>query len=858
MKLQKRFLFFFILLFVFIFLISCDDSTKDESYSITYDGIIDAINPNVASKITENDSIELKPAIKKGYDFIGWDNGNEYIDVINKGNNKDITLTAKWELHQYSIYYANVEGLNNPNKKTYTILDDNILLADVEKEGYEFLGWTYNGNKITEIDTSIAQDITLVANFSDHKCHIELEFDLAKENRFYFLNEPFSTNFYLLGKNIKVAPKVYLVYGDKLEKIEIPYNSKNYLTVSGFDTKTVGTKHVTIDVHGITNENTKEIYNATISYDVIVKDYDHDYYGYLEEPEDVTVTCPIGYELKAKAMHENMVAAYNWMTSHEDLNHIDSCSEQSYKPYECYKGASAFTNTYIVPNTNYDYEIEKYKLLTIYEDMTRVYTNEVTVTTIKSDIAVDDTLKICEYILPIGEEFDLADHNIGTGKISFNKLSELDPDDGYEIIEFTFDNVNFSNTYISDAMRTATGIEYIYKTDKNIHYILNVIGTNTILNTYYYQGSAGINLNFQHVGTLDNNGDLTITGNGSLNFIGGTPSLYVTCPLIIDTELSFASYLGRMCNGINADAIKLTENAYVHGTNSGTGMLATRGSILISDNARVDFRLSMPKIEGSFANLNAINAALDIWISKADVLVEAIANSEVYEEFEGVDSCVLINAGGTITFDEANVNLYIYASNSQTTIPVFDTAVGINSSVIYIQNNSNININMQADLFNSCFAIYGGGIDIEDSFVDIYQRCITGLNGIYCFGANTTIKNSIVNIYGRRTFINDGLIFGLFVNRNFIFTNSKITIDYNNGIAIASYIGRKESPSYYEEGYTALRLTDIILSADNAFGEISVMAYDEAGLFDTFETIYDLSLDSILPIKYLEFDNREN
>ena len=856
MKIRKKFIFQFIFsLFIFVLVLtSCGDESSN-SYSIKYNGIDDAINPNTAISYTENDNIELKPAIKKGYDFIGWNDGNQNVDNIKEGSSGDITLTALWEIHQYSIYYANTDGLINPNKTTYTIEDNNIQLEDVEKEGFSFIGWTYNGNKITEIDTNIAQDITVVANFSDHYCHIELEWDLSKENRSYYLNEPFATNFYLIGKNVKLTPKVYLVYGIELEKLEVPYNSGNYLTVSGFDSKTVGIKHVTIDVHGIINQNTKDTYFATTSYDVEVKDYDHDYYGYDIEPENVIVNCPNGYELSAKAKNEDLVASYNWMTSNERLDHEDACSEQSYKPYECFKGSSAFTNKLIVPNTSYDYEIEVYRLLTIYEDMTRVYTKEIVVQTIESDTPIDDTLKLGEYILTVGEEFDLSDYNLGTGKISFNKLGK--DFDGYNIVEFVFDNVNYSNSYVSDALRASVGIEYIYRTSEKTHYKLRLIGSNTIINPYYYQEATGISFNFQHLGDEEeNNGDLIITGSGSLNFVGGTPALYAECPLIIDTEVSFNSYLGRMCNGINANAILLTENAYVHGTNSGTGMLAMRGNILIDDGALVDLKLSMPRIKGTVANLTAINAAQDIWISKADIYISAYAIPDVYEKFEGIDSCVLINAGGTLTLDEANVKLFVYASNSPTTIPVFDTAVGINSNIIYIQNNTNIEIDMQADLFNSCYAIYGGGIDIEDSKINIKQSCITGLNGIYCFGGNTNITNSNINIYGRKSFVSDGLTFGLFINRNFSFENSKIIIDYNKGIAIASYMGRKPYPSYYEDDYEAIRLTDIILANNQSYGEISVMAYDEEGMFDTFETIYDKE-DTNFPTTYLNFDNIE-
>ena len=102
---------------------------------------------------------------------------------------------------EYTITYAGVENAENPNTaKTYTAESGEIALQDPIKEGYPFEGWTYNGEKVTEIDSKWGQDVTLVANWGAHYCHIEFEWDLPEQYRFYFLGEPFSTGFYIEGK----------------------------------------------------------------------------------------------------------------------------------------------------------------------------------------------------------------------------------------------------------------------------------------------------------------------------------------------------------------------------------------------------------------------------------------------------------------------------------------------------------------------------------------------------------------------------------------------------------------------------------------------------------------------------------
>lgn len=192
---------------------------------------------------------------------------------------------------EHTVTYAGVEDAINPNTvTTYNKNDAEIELKAPTKDNYTFVNWTYNGTAVTKIDPKWDQSITLVANWTQNNCYLKLDYDLSEDYRFYFLNEPFSTNFYLFGKYLRVAPEVHLIMLDLDKDLEIPYAS-GYVKMTGFDSKTVGTKHVTLTVDFPWNG---QHYIATASYDVEVKDYDHDKYGYDVVPEDKVLNGQMG------------------------------------------------------------------------------------------------------------------------------------------------------------------------------------------------------------------------------------------------------------------------------------------------------------------------------------------------------------------------------------------------------------------------------------------------------------------------------------------------------------------------------------------------------------------------------------
>ena len=767
---------------------------------------------------------------------------------------------------QYSITYAGLDGATNPN--TVTSFDKNteqIALQDPVKEGFIFQGWTYKGQPVTNIDSSWGQDVTLVANWSGHYCHLELDWGgLTEANRFYFLNEPFSTGFYLYGQWISLAPKVYLVFGEDYQESEMQYYTQ-YVHVTGFDSKTVGTKHVTIAVNGVPAPN-DSYYNASISYDVEVRDYNHDTYGYVSVSEDKNVTFPEGFTLSATPKNLGAVAQYNWMSSNESVDHADSCSTPNYHPYDFFTGSTAFTDTLDVKSSPTDSTHPlSFKLLTIYDDLTRVYTDEIYVNLSQPE-TFDNYARLGEYVFEKGETFDLAEHGLGSGTILFH-------DNGKE---FTFTNVNYANdNYLASAFITSTGFEFFYSSNDENHYVIHLVGENYFINAYDGNGGGtGIAVNIQHIGSGDDNSDLTITGTGCLHLVGGEPALYVGCPLIIDnTSICLDSYMGRFCNGIDAFAIWVKGNSYIHATNRGTGMLAMNAGIQIDEDAVIDMRLATPRLSGRYATANAIYAAGDIAIYSKHVYVSIEAIADVYESiYEGIESCIAVcSEYGNVWFIGAKGEIHVLAMTSKNPDPLFGTAIGIATSEkasqiaekgkVYIVN-SDLLVDLQADLFATTYAVYGvHEITIEASSLDINVRCQSEMNGIYCSAGAIIIQEgkeedsfknvaSIVNISGFRG-SQEADAFGVFAFDTLTLSKSKLAVDYNNGYALVALIGAQAGPSGYDPDYVPTKL----IGFDNVDG-VSIASIVKGGVFYGYETIYDLQSVNLAATTHFVVDKR--
>lgn len=115
-----------------------------------------------------NSSCTITATPITGYDFTKWiftgGKAGESTSASTTFNMPagDVTATAYFGVHNYVITYnLGSSDVVNPNPSTYTIEDENILLADPIRPGYVFLGWSPQGY----IEAGSHGDMTFTANW---------------------------------------------------------------------------------------------------------------------------------------------------------------------------------------------------------------------------------------------------------------------------------------------------------------------------------------------------------------------------------------------------------------------------------------------------------------------------------------------------------------------------------------------------------------------------------------------------------------------------------------------------------------------------------------------------------------------
>lgn len=116
-------------------------------------------NPQTYSINTKD--ITLKAPTRKGYNFLGWydnaDYDGEQITTVYKGSFGNREFHAKWEPIDYTVTFFNVteEEAAINSLSTYTIEDEDQIIATPTREGYTFAGWYLDSkykNKLTAKD----------------------------------------------------------------------------------------------------------------------------------------------------------------------------------------------------------------------------------------------------------------------------------------------------------------------------------------------------------------------------------------------------------------------------------------------------------------------------------------------------------------------------------------------------------------------------------------------------------------------------------------------------------------------------------------------------------------------------------
>ncbi|MBQ4510256.1 MAG: InlB B-repeat-containing protein [Clostridia bacterium] len=93
---------------------------------------------------TIEDTVLLQAPTRENYAFVGWyanvDLSGETVEEISKGSTEKITLYAKWKT-AYKIEYELNGGINNVSNPDTYAPEQEVVLSEPTREGYEFLGW---------------------------------------------------------------------------------------------------------------------------------------------------------------------------------------------------------------------------------------------------------------------------------------------------------------------------------------------------------------------------------------------------------------------------------------------------------------------------------------------------------------------------------------------------------------------------------------------------------------------------------------------------------------------------------------------------------------------------------------------
>ena len=151
-------------------------------YTITYENLYQATNPNTQTTYTVEDAITFKDATKDGYIFEGWyddhsnsDNvkywGNKVTEIA-KGSTGNVTIYAKWKAIETAKYKVTFNAQGGSSVQAAEVESGKTVTkpTDPTREGYTFGGWFTDAactdGKEFNFETPITADVTLYAKWT--------------------------------------------------------------------------------------------------------------------------------------------------------------------------------------------------------------------------------------------------------------------------------------------------------------------------------------------------------------------------------------------------------------------------------------------------------------------------------------------------------------------------------------------------------------------------------------------------------------------------------------------------------------------------------------------------------------------
>lgn len=146
------------------------DIVAIEVYDVTFNTGYSAEIPKQTVK--DGYKVERPELEREGYTLNGWYCNGEEWQFNSNIVKDDMTLTADWEANEYTVSF--VTGIDSSESPITVIYDSPYTLPVLERTGYTFDGWLYNGNIVTDNKWSIATDCTLTAQWTENKYVVSL------------------------------------------------------------------------------------------------------------------------------------------------------------------------------------------------------------------------------------------------------------------------------------------------------------------------------------------------------------------------------------------------------------------------------------------------------------------------------------------------------------------------------------------------------------------------------------------------------------------------------------------------------------------------------------------------------------
>ncbi len=154
-------------------------------------------------EIKYDEKLSLEVPNRTGYTFAGWYKETSKVENGTWKYLEDVTLTAKWNIINYTIKYNLDDGVNSSsNVSGYTYESDDITISEPTKTGYTFLGWTYGDIIVPEKEVVISHnstgDIELNAYFQVNTYYITYDVNGGNELDQNVVGIVYGTNFSLI------------------------------------------------------------------------------------------------------------------------------------------------------------------------------------------------------------------------------------------------------------------------------------------------------------------------------------------------------------------------------------------------------------------------------------------------------------------------------------------------------------------------------------------------------------------------------------------------------------------------------------------------------------------------------------